>query len=189
MVEVAQYAIDNRIDLEPAFDWWVRDIIKRKDRLIKMSQSYRLRTGYQRIPHNIIFEIKMDLTRKARLVAGGHKTAPPTQLTYSSVVSRESVRLGFLLAAPNDVDIVAADVGNAYLNATTKEKVYIITGPEFRPLEEEKVAVIVRALYGLKSSGAMWRSHFAANLRDMGFTSSLGDPDVWFRAAEKPDKS
>ena len=240
-VEVAQYAIDNRIDLEPAFDWWVHDVIRRKKRLIKMSQSYRLRTGYkfglrvpntvaealeidkergdalwqdainkemtnvriafdirsdktpppgyQKIPHNIIFEIKMDFTRKARLVAGGHKTAPPTQLTYSSVVSRESVRMGFLLAALNDVDIVAADVGNAYLNATTKEKVYIITGPEFGPLEQGKVAVIVRALYGLKSSGAMWRSHFAANLRDMGFTSSLGDPDIWFRAAEKPDKS
>ena len=240
-VEVAQYAIDNRIDAEPAFDWWVHDVIRRKKRLIKMSQSHRLRTGYkfglrvpntveealeidkergdtlwqdainkemtnvriafdirsdntpppgfQKIPHNIIFEIKMDFTRKARLVAGGHKTAPPTQLTYSSVVSRESVRMGFLLAALNDVDIVAADVGNAYLNATTKEKVYIITGPEFGPLDQGKVAVIVRALYGLKSSGAMWRSHFAANLRDMGFTSSLGDPDIWFRAAEKPDKT
>lgn len=131
----------------------------------------------------------MDFTRKARLVAGGHKTAPPTQLTYSSVVSRESVRVAFLLAALNDVDIVAADVGNAYLNAETKEKVYIITGPEFGPLDQGKVAVIVRALYGLKSSGAMWRAHFAANLRDMGFNSCLGDPDVWYRAAEKEDKS
>jgi len=56
------------------------------------------------------------------------------------------VRIGFLLAALNDVDMVAADVGNAYLNATTKEKVYIITGPEFGPLEQGKVAVIVRAL-------------------------------------------
>mmetsp|Transcript_2147 Transcript_2147/g.3294 ORF Transcript_2147/g.3294 Transcript_2147/m.3294 type:complete len:1178 (+) Transcript_2147:1032-4565(+) len=240
-VEVAQYAIDNRIDHEAAFDWWARDILKKKQRLIKMSQSHRLRTGYKfglrvpntveealeidrergdtlwqdainkemanvriafdiksdrsappgylLIPHNIIFEIKMDFTRKARLVAGGHKTAPPTELTYSSVVSGESVRIGFLLAALNDVDIVAADVGNAYLNAFTKEKVYIITGPEFGPLEQGKAAVIVRALYGLKSSGAMWRAHFAGNLRDMGFTSCLGDPDVWFRSAEKKDKT
>lgn len=131
----------------------------------------------------------MYFTRKACLVAGGHKTAPPTQLTYSSVVSRESVRMGFLLAALNDVDIVAADVGNAYLNAAMKEKVYIITGPEFGPLEQGKVTVKVRALYGLKSSGAMWRSHFAAHLREMGFTSSLGDPDVWLQAAEKPEQS
>jgi len=34
--------------------------------------------GYKLIPHRIIFEIKMNFTRKARLVAGGHKTAIPT---------------------------------------------------------------------------------------------------------------
>ena len=49
-----------------------------------------------------------------------------------------------------------------------------------------KVCVIVRALYGLKSSGAAWRSHFAKNdLRDLGFTSTLADPDVWIRPATK----
>ena len=123
----------------------------------------------------------MDFTRKARLVAGGHKTDPPAQLTYSSVVSRESVRIGFLIAAMYDLDPQAADIGNAYLNATTKEKYYIITGPEFGELERGKIALIVRALYGLKSSGAMWRAHFAATLRDMDFTSSLADPDVWMQ--------
>mmetsp|Transcript_165 Transcript_165/g.263 ORF Transcript_165/g.263 Transcript_165/m.263 type:complete len:116 (-) Transcript_165:986-1333(-) len=79
---------------------------------------------------------------------------------------------------------MAADVGNAYLNAPTKEKVYIITGPEFGP-EEGRVAVIVRALYGLKSSGAMWRSHFAATLFDLGFISCLADPVVWLHPATK----
>lgn len=97
--------------------------------------------------------------------------------------------MGFILGALNDIEIVAADIGNAYLDATTKEKVYIITGPEFGPLEKGIVEVIVRALYGVKSKGAMWRSHFAANLRDMGFNSSIGDPDIWFRVAEKPNKS
>ncbi len=55
--------------------------------------------GYKLIPLRIIFEIKMDFMRKARLIAGGHRTDPPAQLTYSSVVSRESVRIGFLMAA------------------------------------------------------------------------------------------
>ena len=237
-IEVAQYAKANRIDLEPAFDWWVNDVLKRKDRLIKMARSHRLKTGYKfgirvpdtveealeldkasgntlwqdaiskemqnvyiafdirsetqappgyrLIPHRIIFEIKMDFTRKARLVAGGHKTDPPAQLTYSSVVSRESVRIGFLIAAMYDLEPLAADIGNAYLNAPTKEKYYIVTGPEFGPIEQGKIALIVRALYGLKSSGAMWRSHFAATLRDLGFTSSLADPDVWMRPSVLP---
>jgi Reverse transcriptase (RNA-dependent DNA polymerase) len=95
----------------------------------------------------------MDFTRKARLVAGGHVTDPPTSITYSSVVSRELVRIVFLIAALNDLDIMTADIGNAYLNAFTSEKVYTITGPEFGE-EAGRVAIIIRALYGLKSSGA-----------------------------------
>jgi hypothetical protein len=76
----------------------------------------------------MVFDIKMDFTRKARLVAGGHVTDPPVSIMYSTVVSRESVRIAFLIAALNDLNILAADIGNAYLNAPTDEKVYTITG-------------------------------------------------------------
>ena len=72
--------------------------------------------GFQRICCHLIFNVKMDFTRKARFVAGGHVTDPPECLTYSSVVSCETVRIAFLLAALNDLDICAADIGNAYLN-------------------------------------------------------------------------
>ena len=47
--------------------------------------------GYKHIPMKMIFDIKMDFTRKACLVAGGHDTNPPVSLTYFSVVSRDSV--------------------------------------------------------------------------------------------------
>jgi len=46
--------------------------------------------------------------------------------------------------------------------------------------------LIVRALYGLKSSGAAWRAHLANTLQSLGYTSCLADPDVWFKAAMKP---
>jgi hypothetical protein len=62
--------------------------------------------GFQEIGCHIIFDIKMDFTRKVRFVAGGHTTDTPAAMTYSSVVSRESVRLGFLIAALNGLDIV-----------------------------------------------------------------------------------
>jgi hypothetical protein len=90
------------------------------------------------------------------------------------------------VAALNDIDIMAADVGNAYLNAETKEKVYTSTGKEFGSRAGQTV-IIVRALYGLKSSGAAWHSHMAQTLKDMNFTSSLADPDVWYRAAVRPE--
>jgi len=79
--------------------------------------------GHKGIRCHIIFDVKMDLTRKARFVAGGHMTDPPSSMTYASVVSRESVRIAFLLAALNDCEILAGDIGNAYLNAFTSEKI------------------------------------------------------------------
>jgi len=87
---------------------------------------------------------------------------------YSSVVSRDSVRIGFLIAALNNLDLVAADIGNAYLQAETKEKVYTIAGHEFGELQGKTIK-LVRALYVLKSSGAAWHDHFAQTLHDLRF--------------------
>jgi hypothetical protein len=39
--------------------------------------------------------------------------------------------------------------------------------------------VVVRAMYGLKSAGASWRVTLAQALRDIGFISTIADPDVW----------
>ncbi len=128
----------------------------------------------------------MDFTCKARFVAGGHMTNPPAEITYSSVVTRDSVRLVFLIEDSNDIKILATDIGNAYLNAKLREIVYFTAGPEFGAELQGKHAIIVHALYGLKSSGAAWRSHFANTLRSLGFTSCSADPDVWYRAAKKP---
>ena len=47
--------------------------------------------GFQEIGCHIIFDIKMDFTRKARFVAGGHTTEAPSPITYSSVVSHDSI--------------------------------------------------------------------------------------------------
>jgi hypothetical protein len=240
MVEVAQYALDNRIIEEPAFDWWAHDVLRKMKRLIKMTKARKQRKGFKfgiRIPNTVeealqldkqngntlwydaimkemtnvriafqeipngekpppgfkyvplmmIFDVKMDFTRKARLVARGDMTAPPSTLTYSSVVSRESIRIAFLIAALNDLDVLMFDVGNAYLNASTTEKLYTIAGKEFGPDHEGKKMIISRALYGLKSSGAAYRAHFANSLIEMGFKSCMADPDVWMRPAKKPD--
>ena len=112
----------------------------------------------------------------------------PKDSTYTSVVSRDSVRLFFLLAALNDVDVLACDVQNAYINAMTKETIWFRGGNEMGT-DKGKVIVIVRALYGLKSSSARWRAHMAETLRNGGFTSCKADPDLWLRPAMKPDGS
>lgn len=127
----------------------------------------------------MFFDIKMDFTRKACFVAGGHVTNPPSNITCSSVVARDSIQIAFLIAALNDLQLLGGDIGNAYLQAETKEKVHMICGPEFGHAFQGRFALICRTLYCLKSSGAAWRSTFMGTLQDLGFTSSLADPDVW----------
>ena len=41
--------------------------------------------------------------------------------------------------------------------------------------------MVVRALYGLKSSGAAFREFLAETLYDLGYRPSMEDPDVWIR--------
>jgi Reverse transcriptase (RNA-dependent DNA polymerase) len=146
--------------------------------------------GHKRINIHMIFDVKADFTRKSRLVAGGHMTDPPASITYASVVSQESVRIAFLIAVLNDLDVMAADIGNTYLNAPVREKIYIVCGKEFVDGLEGRKAIIVRALYGLKSSDAAWRACLAEVLHDqLGFRSYRADNDVWLRVAQRADGS
>jgi hypothetical protein len=129
--------------------------------------------GFQEIGCHIVFDIKMDFTRKARLCAGGQTTDTPAAMPYSSVVSRDSVRIGFMLAELNGLDVMACDLENAYLNAPCVEKIWFEGGLECGS-DKGKVCVVVGAL-----AGASWRVTLAQALRDIGFVSTIADPDVW----------
>ena len=179
------------LDKENGNSYWEDAIKKEYD---EVSVAFKLlRDGqkppptYQEITCHLIFEVKFDLRRKARYVAGGHLTETPVHMTYSSVVSRESVRIAFLVAALNGLDVWCADIQNAYLNADTEERVWFRAGEEWGE-HQGKPVLIVKALYGLKGSGKAWRSHLAQYLRDeLEFASSYADPDVWFKPATKPN--
>ena len=138
-IELAEYAVANKIDDEPAFRWWVHYVLKKRNRIISKTKAKYWRTthkygvrlpksvaeamkldaingnhfweesinkemkkadvsyeprddvtpeqirrgeaddmkGFQEIKCHIIFDVKMDFTRKARFVAGGHTTETP----------------------------------------------------------------------------------------------------------------
>ena len=123
----------------------------------------------------------MDLTRKAEYVVGGHLTDPPLSLTYASGVTRETVRIAFLIAALNDLRILTGDIQNAYLNAYTKEKIYFRAGNEWKHNKGRDI-IITRALYRLKLSALIWRNHLADVIGNkFNYKSSLADPDLWYR--------
>ncbi len=83
---------------------------------------------YKWIKYHMIFDIKIeDFRRKARMVAGGHMTGAPTIMTYTSVVSSETVQIALTIAALNDLKVKAADILNAYISAPIKEKVWCVS--------------------------------------------------------------
>ena len=108
-------------------------------------------------------------------------TTAPKEETYSEVVDHENVQITLFLAEHNDLKLMAADIGNAYLHAKTREKVYIIAGPEFGTELEGRVLLVVKSLYGLTTSAARWHEELSKTLRAMGFTPTKADHDLWLK--------
>jgi len=98
----------------------------------------------------------------------------------SSVVSLRGVRLLAFIGELNGLKIWSTDISNAYLETYTKEKVYIIAGPECGD-REGHVLIISKALCGLHSSGLRWSERLADVLREMGYFTSKCEKDIWMR--------
>ena len=136
--------------------------------------------GYQKIPCHMVYAVKHDGRHKARMVAGGHRTETPVDSTYSSVVSLPGLRLVTFLSELNGMELWGTDIGNAYLESYTEEKVCFIAGGEFGELAGHTF-MILKAQYGLKSSGKRWHDKLFDVLYSMGFRPSKAEEDIWMR--------
>jgi hypothetical protein len=61
-----------------------------------------------------------------------------------------------------------------------------VVGPEFGD-NAGKRALIVRALYGLKSVGAAFRNHLVSCMDHLGWMPCLADRDLWMKEETRPD--
>ena len=240
-VQVAEYAVAQGIDHEPAFAWWVPYTLKRRDRVIAAVNKRYFKTthkfgfevpktlrraleidkengntlwadalkkemdvvrkafkvledgkkvppGYQFMDCHLVFDVKLEdnFRRKVRLVAGGHQLDQPQVITYSSVVSRESVRIALTMAALHDVQVKTSDIQNAFIQSPVEEKIATVLGPEFGD-DAGKTAIIVRALYGLKSASAAFARHVRDCMEHLGWKQCRGDADVWLKPEVRED--
>ena len=71
----------------------------------------------------MIFDIKMEDFRRS--------TNPPSTIIYTSVVSRDTVRIALTFAALNDLQLRTADIQNACIQAPLSGKISTLLGPEF----------------------------------------------------------
>ncbi len=139
--------------------------------------------GWQFSKILVLFSVKPDGRRKVRMVLGGHMTDAEGYMTHAATVQTANVKLLFHLGVKNLNNLIAADIGTAYLYARTKEKIWIRAGPEFGPQLEGKILILQGALYGAKSSANAWYLELGDNLRSRGFTQSTMDKSFWFTDA------
>ena len=140
--------------------------------------------GWQRTTLHMVFDVKQSLQQKCRLVAGGHLVDMMDIQVYSSTVKSISVQLLHVISHKANLEQLCGDIGNAFPNAYTNEKVYIAkAGIEFGELAG-KCIIIRKALYGLCSSSERFHAHLADTLRSFGFSQTRFDNDVWIRLDE-----
>ena len=73
-----------KIDERTGTDFWRKAMGLEMDNVLPAFEFIDDDVGpkfYKHIDCHVIFDVKMDLTRKARLVAGGHQTDPPKEST------------------------------------------------------------------------------------------------------------
>jgi hypothetical protein len=150
------------IDWRTGTDFWRKTIEKEIQNVFPAFEfiednKVNVPPGYKFVQIYFVFDIKMDLTRKARLVAHGNMTEATKAKTFASVVSRDTVRLFFLLAALNNLDPLSKDIQNAYLAAPNKEKVWTKFTDQLGREYNGGRAIVAKALYGLRSSGRSFR--------------------------------
>ena len=116
-------------------------------------------------------------------------TDNPKAMTYSSFLSRDTIRIILTIAALNDLDVHFFYTGNAYLNAYVYDKVWSYASSEFGPDCAGCVTVPVKALYGLNFSGASFHNNLARQGFNENFGSCLVDTDTWMRPTVNPNRA
>ena len=182
------FAEANMLDKDNRNTFWGDAVHHELDQLFSNKTFHDLGTGglpgkeYKKIKIRFVFDVKADGRRKGRSVAHGDMTPELDEAVYSSVATLRSLRIVIFLAELNGLNLMQGDVGNAYLESYTQEKVYFIGGPEFGN-HAGTTFIIEKALYGLRLSGLRFHEHLSNILQGFDFTQSHVDPDVWMRDA------
>lgn len=175
-------------DNENGNDLWEKAIEKELNALIKMDtfkfveSRGDIPSEYDYAPLHFVFDVKVDLRRKARLVIGGNvlDDRDPTD-RYAPVMQLRSSRILAMLAKRKRHRLRIADIGNAYINADTREKVWSKLEIPTPSGPRTVYVIVIKALYGLQTSGREWCAHLARTLKDMGFQRSKADISIWMR--------
>ena len=179
------------LDEDNGDSFWTDATKLENDTLLKLKcfefkeKGFEPGAGWQPTKLHIVYDVKQDPRRKARLVAGGHLVDMLDNQVHASTVKSISMVLLHMIAHKADLDQICGDITNAFLTAYTNERVYCIAGKEFGEENVKRTVLIVKALYGLSSSVERFHTHLADTERSFGSNQTRYDNDVWIRRDDK----
>jgi hypothetical protein len=158
-----------------------REFVKDMGAFVMMPDSYK------KINVHLVYAVKHAGRFKARLVANGNLTDVPVDSVYSGVVSLLAPRMIIFLAELNNLELWATDIGNAYLEATTKKKSTSRQDQNSGRNERVTFSSNSKRCMASKSSGLRWHEKlsdafvikFPSHVRQSR-TSGCGD--IWMSA-------
>jgi Reverse transcriptase (RNA-dependent DNA polymerase) len=103
--------------------------------------------------------------------------------TFAPTLCKESLRRVVSLIVTRNMSSVQMDVKTAFLNGRIDRKIIselpeIIFDKQFR---DKKVALIKKAIYGLRQSLMLWSKHFENTIRQIGLVKNSGDPCLYHK--------
>lgn len=134
-----------------------------------------------------VFKVKTDelgaITKyKARITPKGFMQRHGVDYfeVYANTGMYKTLRVMLALVASFDMELEQMDVPQAFIQASLDEKVYMEMPEGFEV--EGMVCLLLRSLYGLKQSPRNWWKLISAFLtKELGFTSSVSDPCLFWR--------
>ena len=124
------------------------------------SPRFKSSKEYQYCRLHMVYDVKLDLTHKTRIVCDVCQVDHRGLLTRATVVKEVYVRLLYIIADSQNLEITTGDIYNAFIQAHTKGKNYTKFRPKFGN-RAGSIAIIVRALYGLITSAERFRTKLA----------------------------
>jgi len=142
--DVVQHAID--LDRQNGNTLWRDFLAKEMGNLMiafkVLELGQKAPPGWFKATGHIIFDVKMDFTWKARWFKDGYKDPDLTTSSFACVVSWDSIRIVLTYAGLLRLPVIGGDIKNAYLQAPSSEKHFIVCGTDFGTENVRRVALI-----------------------------------------------
>jgi hypothetical protein len=151
----------------------------------KVMNVVDIEPGMKILKSRYVYKIKRKfgkITRfKARLVAMGYGQEDSLELNFAPVVKPTTVRLCFALALQYDLHVHQVDISNAFCYAKMEGPPVYMHAPEGMDLPSGKCFLLLRSLYGLRTSPKAWNKTIDKSLKRLHYKPTISDPCLYYR--------